>query len=140
MPRAAAADHILRFEYLGHPNEHDKWREWNIPDGCPRTEISALSKRLAQCTDDRRGARIWGHYAHKHGLFQTIWIGNFSRDTLLTLQTYLNKNFTAAGKPTVGHVRRLVEVEKFTWDNKLAAREWNAMTAAQRRAYMGVAS
>ena len=138
MPRTAAADHILRFEYRGHPNEHDKSREWNIPDGCPRDEIAALNKRLAQCTGDQRGARIWGHFAHKHGLFQTIWVGNFSRDTLLTLQSYLNKNFSATGKPTARFMRQLVYVEKFTWDNRAAERKWNAMTVAQRRAYMGV--
>lgn len=137
MPRTAAADYILRFEY---PNDHDKSREWNIPEGCPRDEIAALGKQLLQCTEDRRGARIWGHYAHKHGLFQTVWVGNYSRDALLKLQSHLNKNFTSKGKPTTGYFKQLVHVEKFTWDNKTAEHEWADMTAEQRCAYVGIES
>ena len=140
MPRQAAANHILRFEYLGHPNQHDKKREWNIPEDCPRDEIAALGKRLSQCTEDQRGARIWGHYAHKHGLFQTVWVGNYSRDTLLKLQSHLNRNFTSKGKPMASYVKQLVYVEKFTWDNKTAEREWANMTAEQRCAFAGIES
>ena len=138
MPRQAAANHILRFEYLGHPNQHDKKREWNIPEDCPRDEIALA--RLSRCTEDQRGARIWGHYAHKHGLFQTVWVGNYSRDTLLKLQSHLNRNFTSKGKPMASYVKQLVYVEKFTWDNKTAEREWANMTAEQRCAFAGIES
>ena len=50
------------------------------------------------------------------------------------------KNFTSKGKPTTGYFKQLVHVEKFTWDNKTAEREWADMTAEQRCAYAGIES
>lgn len=120
-------DHILSLQFVGHPDTHLKGREW---------DIRKLGRRLAQCTADKRGGRIWMHYIRVRGLFATAWLGDYSRDTLLNIQTLCNnKKFTRKGKPTRAFLRELVDTEGFQWDNAAWDRTWNSMSVAERAAH-----
>lgn len=129
-------DYVLNFTFEGHPETAYKGREWNPPADCPRGEIFALSKRLQVCIADRRGGRIFEHFRRKKKLFQTAWIGEYTRDDLLSLQTFVNKKFTAKGAPTRAFMRELVYNDNFEWDNGAWDRKWNAMSDEERREWL----
>ena len=79
-------------------------------------EISDLSTRLVQCTQDERGRRIYYLYCQQEQLpIPCI----FSRDALLKMQSWLNDRFTAKGRPTAAYRRELLEAN-FEWNNAVA--------------------
>jgi len=106
--------------FANHPNTHDLCREWSLPPDCPIEDISQLSTRLMQCTPDERGRRIYILYCQQEQLpIPCTWAGNFSRDALLKMQTWLNDNFTAKGRPTAAYKRELLATN-FEWNNAAA--------------------
>lgn len=110
----------LTLTLANHPNTHDLRREWSPPADCPIADISQLSTRLMQCTQDERGRRIYVLYCQQEQLpIPCMWAGNFSRDALLKMQTWLNDKFTAKGRPTASYKRELLAAD-FEWNNAAA--------------------
>ena len=67
---------------------------------------------------------------------ETTYKGEYSRDDLLSLQTFVNKKFTAKGAPTRAFMRELVYNDNFEWDNGAWDRKWNAMSDEERREWL----